>query len=58
VGTMDEVLRLALMQPTDDGDAPPEERPIPTLPLAPESYSTVPITKERDSEAAAAVNAS
>src|SRR3954471_2708993 len=59
VATMDEVLRLALMQPTE-GDAPPDERPdLPELPKPPESYATLPITKERDAEAAAAaVNAS
>jgi ATP-dependent Lon protease len=58
VGTMDEVLRLALMQPTE-GDAPPEARPA--APALPESYATLPITKEREREAEAAaapVNAS
>jgi ATP-dependent Lon protease len=54
VATMDEVLRLALMQPTE-GDAPPNERPaLPALSVPPESYATLPITKERDAEAAAA----
>jgi ATP-dependent Lon protease len=60
VGTMDEVLRLALMQPTE-GDAPPEERPMIPAPAPPESYATLPITKEREREAEAAaarVNAS
>jgi hypothetical protein len=55
---MDEVLRLALMQPTE-GDAPPDERPA--VPAPPESYATLPITKEREREAEAAaapVNAS
>src|SRR5215216_674345 len=58
VATMDEVLRLALMQPTE-GDAPPEERPA--APAPPESYATLPIIKEREREAEAAaapVNAS
>src|SRR5258705_6238971 len=55
VATMDEVLRLALMKPTD-GDAPPEERPA--VPTPPESYAPVPIMKERDAEAAAAINPS
>jgi ATP-dependent Lon protease len=59
VATMDEVLRLALMQPTE-GDAPPEEQ-RPAVPAPPESYATLPITKEREREAEAAaapVNAS
>ena len=59
VSTMDEVLRLALMQPTE-GDAPPDERPA-AVPAPPESYATLPITKEREREAEAAaapVNAS
>jgi ATP-dependent Lon protease len=54
VATMDEVLRLALMTPTE-GDAPPEARPaLPAVSAPPESYATLPITKERDAEAAAA----
>ncbi|HET9011984.1 MAG TPA: endopeptidase La, partial [Gemmatimonadaceae bacterium] len=53
VKTMDEVLRLALMEPTED-DAPPGERPARST--SPESYTSVPVTKELDTEAAA-VNA-
>ena len=54
VATMDEVLRLALMEPLSD-DAPPESRPS-TAPT-PDSYASVRVTNERDEQAVAALSA-
>ena len=54
VATMDEVLRLALMEPSAD-DAPPEERP--SAAPTPDTYASVPVMNERDGQAVAALSA-